>query len=79
MIIGLGKFSLKPKEKKKMVAGNCGTLDQHVHISHRRSNSSGKNTQEHGPGNHTIPTRTRHQNTNGELCLHSFPGARSTW
>lgn len=75
MIIGLGKFSIKPK--KKSVAGNYGTLDQHVHTSNR-SNSSGKNAQEHGTGNHKIPTRTRHQNTNGELCLHSFPGAQGT-
>ena len=78
MIIGLGKFSLKPK-KKKSVAGNCETLDQHVQTSNRRSNSSGKNAQEHGTGNHMIPTRTRYQNTNDELCLHSFPGAQSSW
>lgn len=77
MIMGIGKFSLKPK--KKGVGGNCETLHWHVQTSNRKSNPCGKNAQEHGAGSHMIPTRTTSQNTNDELCLHSFPGAQSTW
>ena len=70
----IGKFSFRPKNKVwlEIVKPWTGMSKYqtakaaHMERMHRQ----------HGTRNHT---RTRSQNTNDKLCLHSFPGAQSTW
>lgn len=76
MIMGIGKFSLKPKKTNWLEIMKPWTgmskhqtgKAAHVERMHRQ----------HGTGNHRDP-RTRSQHTNDKLCLHSFPGAQTTW